>query len=470
MEGDTAASFAASWTNLPDTVVDEFHHSKELTEQLQKNLKEFFRFSVSLIDEDTTDEFVELFQYPGKMPTPLLQALQELTEKNKVAFETVVRTYREGFYVLISSFEREMYLDDLEDFEEEFNELFSDEEVVENISVDQVQFFAGWGLILLLLSGVLWLVWSLVPKDIPETLGFKAIPESAQMIEIEEKLILPSVFILGCPQGVGVFCDADEESHEVSLTFPISIMQAEVSQALYLEVMEENPSIHLKCGSDCPVENVTWIEAVEFANRLSKNHKLDQCYRISGDKVTWAKGVTCFGWRLPTEAEWEIAAKGGEEHLFAGSSDSSSVAWLLGAVDGEVPNAKKYADISAKPHPSCQKKLNGYGLCDMSGNVWEWTWDWYDHDFYQKQAAKSDPLGGKGNKRVIRGGAWNSASEQGYVYSRMAIQPWSKQEVVSLQGTSKENVDIKRGTVGFRLVRRLPFQNRNREEETKTNK
>ena len=471
LEEDTASSFAASWTNMPDTVVDEFHHSKELTEPMIHNLREFFTLSVEVIDEDTQDEFVDFYQHPH-IPVVLLRALQELGDKNQLIFHSTIRTYREGFYILVSEFEREISLDDLEDFGEELQNFEPTDEVVEekNVSVDQIQFFAGWGLFSVLLVGAFWTAWQLFPRDFFEQFGIKAIPQSAQIIEIEEKLILPGIFTLGCSGEVGVFCEVDEESHEVSLSYPISIMQQEVSQALYLEVMGENPSLNRKCGLDCPVENVTWLEAVQFANQLSKNHKIDPCYHIKGDKVTWEKGITCFGWRLPTEAEWEIAAKGGESYSFAGDSDYTAVGWLLGVTGDDTLDDNRYVEILARPHPSCTRERNHYGLCDMTGNVWEWVWDWYEADFYQKHASRIDPMGGKGNRRVIRGGAWDTAPSQAYVYTRMAIQPWSRNEMVSLSGTTKENVEIGKGTVGFRLVRRLAFQNRNTEENKNTDK
>ena len=95
----------------------------------------------------------------------------------------------------------------------------------------------------------------------------------------------------------------------------------------------------------------------------SRKEGLSECYRISGTNVTWSD-VNCSGWRLPTEAEWEYLARGGGEHKYSGSNSIGDVAW--------------YRDNSGREtHPVGQKQANGFGLYDMTGNVWEWTWDWY---------------------------------------------------------------------------------------------
>ncbi len=158
--------------------------------------------------------------------------------------------------------------------------------------------------------------------------------------------------------------------------------------------MGNNPS-RFK-GDNLPVERVSWYDAVEFCNRLSRKEGLTPEYTISGKDVTWNRSAD--GYRLPTEVEWEYAARGGNKsrgYRFSGSDDPKEVAWYS-------------ANSGEKTHPVGQKKPNELGIYDMSGNVWEWVWDWYDSDHYSSSPA-SDPTGPyTGSLRVLRGGSWRS--------------------------------------------------------------
>ena len=144
-----------------------------------------------------------------------------------------------------------------------------------------------------------------------------------------------------------------------------------------------------------PVINVSWLDAVAYCNWLSEQHHLTKVYTINGDQVTadWKAD----GYRLPTEAEWEYAARGGNKskgYKYAGSNDLDEVAWYSG-------------NSGRTTHPVGQKKPNELGLYDMSGNVWEWCQDWYDNDYY-KNSPKENPKGpASGTYRVLRGGSWN---------------------------------------------------------------
>ena len=134
---------------------------------------------------------------------------------------------------------------------------------------------------------------------------------------------------------------------------------------------------------------------------------LDQCYTINGSDVSWSN-KSCNGWRLPTEAEWEYAARGGQSFKYAGSNSVDEVAWYT-------------KNSESKTHPVGQKKPNGFGLYDMSGNIWEWVWDWKGD--YSSQSS-TDLVGvNSGQRRVFRGGSWDSDARYARVSYRFDFSP-----------------------------------------------
>ena len=198
-------------------------------------------------------------------------------------------------------------------------------------------------------------------------------------------------FLMGSANGY----NREKPVHEVTVS-SFYMGKYEVTQEEYQSVMGSNPS-NWK-GDRRPVEMVTWYDAVEYCNRLSKKKGLTPCYSGSGDDITCNWNAN--GYRLPTEAEWEYAAKGGinkDSYIYSGSNDINEVAW----------NKKNSGEMT---HDVGTKKANSLGIYDMSGNVWEWCWDWYDEAYYSKSPRNNPTGAASGSYRVYRGGCWGSFS------------------------------------------------------------
>ena len=178
-------------------------------------------------------------------------------------------------------------------------------------------------------------------------------------------LVNPGCFTMGSPVGEEERFE-DEQQHEVCITKAYYLKETEVTQREWREVMGTSPSYFESCGDTCPVENVSWFDAIAYCNTLSKKEGLPQCYLGSGKDITFV-GLGCKGYRLPTEAEWEYAARAGATG--ARNGDLASVAWYEGNSD-------------LKTHPARQKSANAWGFYDMLGNVWEWCSDWYSDSYY----------------------------------------------------------------------------------------
>jgi formylglycine-generating enzyme required for sulfatase activity len=225
-------------------------------------------------------------------------------------------------------------------------------------------------------------------------IGVLKLPKGAEM---RFAYIPEGEFYMGSENG-----DADEQNiRRVKISRGFAMGIHEVTQEQWQAVMGKNPSNFTNCGGQCPVENVKFKDIEKFIERLNK---------LATDGATY---------RLPTEAEWEYAARAGTTGDYAGDLDS--MAWYKDNSDN-------------KTHPVGQKTPNGWGLYDMHGNVWEWVSDWYDD--YQGEAI-TDPTGAISSPtRVVRGGSWNN--------------PASFQRSANRSNSSPET---RFGYLGFRLVR-----------------
>ena len=204
---------------------------------------------------------------------------------------------------------------------------------------------------------------------------------------------------MGCNDG-----DNDEKPiHLVTLTQAYYLSKYEVTQEQWEAVMGNNPS-RFK-GGNCPVEKVSWNDAIEFCEKLNRSGKAPEGWMFT----------------LPTEAQWEFAARGGNKskgYKYSGSNNLDEVAW--------------YCDNSDKQtHDVGRKFPNELGLHDMSGNVWEWCLD-LDGDY--SEIALHDPTGAnKGSNRVIRGGSWCYYASNCRVASRNSSSPDDRDDFIGFR-------------------------------------
>ena len=192
-------------------------------------------------------------------------------------------------------------------------------------------------------------------------------------ISIDMVRVEAGTFTMGATPKMKDSCYDEKPTHQVTLTNDYYIGKYEVTQALWQAVMGNNPS-HFK-GDNLPVEMVSWDECQEFISKLNS--------------------ITGKTFRLPTEAEWEYAARGGKKsrgYQYSGSKNISDVAWY----DGNSGN---------RTHAVGSKQANELGIYDMTGNVLEWCQDWYDK---YSSSSQTNPTGAtSGSYRVIRGGGWS---------------------------------------------------------------
>ena len=243
--------------------------------------------------------------------------------------------------------------------------------------------------------------------------GIPKMPPSGKMkVNAKDRLtyiwIPTGTFTMGCSSGDNECFEDEKPVHEVTITKGFWMGQTLVTQSAYKRVVGVNPS-RFK-GEQLPVETVSWDDAQSYCRTV--------------------------GMRLPTEAEWEYAARAGNTGARYG--DLEAIAWYSGnsgrqRLDGGEmfrSDPKNYEEnLIAKgnqTHAIGQKQPNAWQLYDMLGNVWEWTADWFDKNYYVRSEAH-DPTGpSSGTHRALRGGAWDDDARNTRLSNRYSLAPDSR--------------------------------------------
>lgn len=262
---------------------------------------------------------------------------------------------------------------------------------------------------------------------------------STNNAELTNDLILINggTYLMGSPE-TEMQRETDEVQHEVTVS-DFYIGRYEVTQKEYEDVMGENPSNFE--GENLPVENVTWYEAIEYCNKLSEKEGLTPVYTIDGENVSWDRSVN--GYRLPTEAEWEYAARAGTTTPFnTENSISDEEANYYGHYPyGIEENYFTQENLETEPGEYRQTTVevnsfspNKWGLYNIHGNVAEWCFDYYGA--YDLENTDNPSGSTTGTLRVNRGGGWNDYAKHLRCAYRASTTP-----------------DQKMSNIGFRVVR-----------------
>ncbi len=288
-----------------------------------------------------------------------------------------------------------------------------------------------------------WIVNNSIPKEAEQTLTIVLTVEqggkqTTYMFTFESVMASRGVLVEGGTFTMGDTDGASDEkpTHKVTFTYNFYIGKYEVTfdeyDAFCSATGKSKPNDQGWGRGSRPVINVTWWDAIDYCNWLSEKEKLPKAYDSNGNLLDKDGRVTTditkvLGYRLPTEAEWEFAARGGNKsrgYQYAGSSTVGDVAWYDSNSGGKTQEVGK-------------KAPNELGIYDMSGNVWEWCSDWYGN--YSSSAQTNPYNSTAGSYRVIRGGSCYSSATSTRVANRNGYSP-----------------TVTRSILGFRIARTVP--------------
>lgn len=236
-------------------------------------------------------------------------------------------------------------------------------------------------------------------------MGFRAAKSGCGRLAEGMVYIQGGAFKMGSDKGSSA---GERVIHKVTLS-SFYMGKYEVTQEEWRAIMGYNRSASR--GARTPVHSINYAEVIEYCNKRSRKEGLNPCYTIDGDNITC--DFRANGYRLPTEAEWEYAARGGlqsRDYKYSGSNNIDEAAWY-------GKNSR------ARPHPVGQKKPNELGFYDMSGNVWEWCWDWFDYNYYTNSPALNPTGPHSGVLRLARGGEWGRDEENSLSTYRFMCEP-----------------------------------------------